>query len=50
VRFIERMRAREFLLVVCELGLLRGGEHAEFLLLDVGDLVALRGGQVVGVL
>jgi hypothetical protein len=50
MRFIKRMRAREFLLVVCKLPLLFGGQHAEFLLLDIGDLVWSGGREVVVIL
>lgn len=50
VRFIKGVRAREFLLVVRELALLFRRQDAEFLFLDVGDLVCLHGGEVVVVL
>ena len=50
MRFVEGMRASEFLLVVGESLLLLRRQDAEFLLLDIGDLISLYGGEVVVVL
>jgi hypothetical protein len=49
VRFIKTVTPREFFLMVREALLLQGREDAEFLLLDVRDLVWGDGGQIIAV-
>jgi hypothetical protein len=43
------MTPREFLLVMGQSFLLQRTQHAEFLLLNILDLIGLHGGQVVAV-
>ena len=50
VRFVKGMRTSEFLLVMCEFFLLFRRQDAEFLLLDIDDLVSLHGREVILVL
>jgi hypothetical protein len=49
MRFIKRMTPRKFLLMMRQLFLLFRTQHAEFLLLDINDLIWLYGGEIVAV-
>jgi hypothetical protein len=47
MRLVKRVRSSELLLMMCKLPLLLGSQDAEFLLLDIGDLVRLHGREIV---
>jgi hypothetical protein len=50
MRLVKRVGSSELLLMMCKLPLLLGRQDAEFLLLDIRDLVRLHGREIVVVL